>query len=437
MNLEGSPADDASRGLTVDFIISKNRWRNGPDFLWEPESRWPVQPVTQMSDDDPEIKRESQALLSLTNAGSICISYVLQYFSSWYGLKKFVAWILCYREKLKQSSKRRSKEGLALVQDSPGERSYDPLSVDEINKTEKEILKFIQRQSFGEELSRLDEQEEVNESNDLKSAKERKPQIKKSSAIYRFDPMKLGGLLYVGGRLREASSPYPAKHQIILPNKSHVVDLIVRYYHLMSGHSGLEHVLSMVRGKYWILKARTAVRRVLIDCKRRKAPLGKQKMADLPTDQVTPVKAPFTFVGIDCFGLFLGRRGRSLGKRYGVLFTCLSIRAIHLEVSQSLDTNSFINAMRRFIARRGQPEEVRSDNGGKFVPGEKELREAIEGWNQHKIGEFLLQQNVKWTLNPPGRSHHGGVWERCKRTVRKVMSGLTKEQILDEEGLVT
>ena len=97
-----------------------------------------------------------------------------------------------------------------------------------------------------------------------------------------------------------------------------------------------------------------------------------------------------------------------------------------------MDTDSFINAMRRFIARRGQPEEVTSD-----VRGEKEPREAIEGWNQHKIGEFLLQQTVKWTFNLPGGSHRGGVWERCIRTVRKVMGALTKEQILDEEGLVT
>ena len=124
-------------------------------------------------------------------------------------------------------------------------------------------------------------------------------------------------------------------------------------------------------------------------------------------------------------------------KRYGVLFTCLSIRAIHLEVAHSLDTDSFINAMRRFIARRGQPEEVRSDNGGNFVRGERELREAIEGWNQHKIGEFLLQRHVRWTFNPPGGSHHGGIWERCIRTVRKVMGALTKEQILDDEGLAT
>ena len=74
---------------------------------------------------------------------------------------------------------------------------------------------------------------------------------------------------------------------------------------------------------------------------------------------------------------------------------------------------------------------MRSDKVGNFVREEKELREAIEGWNQHKIGEFLLQQNVKWTFNPPGGSHHGGVWERCIRTVRKVISALTKEQVVD------
>ena len=132
MDSERNPADDASRGLTVDSVISMNRWINGPDFLWEPESRWPVQPVAQMLDDDPEIKRESQALFSLTNAGSNYINQLLEYFSSWYRLKQFGAWILRYREKLKQSSKRR-REGLALVQDSPEDRTYNPLSVDEVD----------------------------------------------------------------------------------------------------------------------------------------------------------------------------------------------------------------------------------------------------------------------------------------------------------------
>ena len=160
-------------------------------------------------------------------------------------------------------------------------------------------------------------------------------------------------------------------------------------------------------------------------------------MANLKQDRVTPNKLTFSYVGVDCFGPFLVQRGRSQAKRYGVIFTCLTLRAIHIEVVHSLDTDSFVNCTRCFIARRGQPEQIRSDNGGNLVRGEKELRNAIGGWNQEVIAEFLLQRNVKWILNPPAGSHHGGVWERCIRTIRKVMSALLKEQVLDGEGLAT
>ena len=80
---------------------------------------------------------------------------------------------------------------------------------------------------------------------------------------------------------------------------------------------------------------------------------------------------------------------------------------------------------------------MRSDNDTNFVGGEKELRAAIEAWNLQKINMFLIQKNVKWLFNPPRASHHGGVWERCIRTVRKVLNGITKEQVLDDEGLAT
>ncbi|MCP4478563.1 MAG: transposase family protein, partial [Planctomycetaceae bacterium] len=160
-------------------------------------------------------------------------------------------------------------------------------------------------------------------------------------------------------------------------------------------------------------------------------------MVSLPADRVTPSKPPFSHVGVDCFGPFEVKRGRSIVKRYGVLFTCLTKRAIHIEVANSLDTVSFINALRRFISRRGQPELIRSDNGGNFVKGERELRIAVEEWNQAQIHNFLLQKNVKWIFNPPAGSHFGGVWERCIRSVRKVMKALMHEQTLDDESLTT
>ena len=96
-------------------------------------------------------------------------------------------------------------------------------------------------------------------------------------------------------------------------------------------------------------------------------------MADLPSDRVTPDKPPFSFVGVDCFGPFIVKRGHSLEKRYGVIFTCLSIRAIHIEVAHSMDTDSFVNALRRFMARRGKPELIRSDNATNFTSRENSV----------------------------------------------------------------
>lgn len=153
-------------------------------------------------------------------------------------------------------------------------------------------------------------------------------------------------------------------------------------------------------------------------------------MADLPEERLVPDKPPFTTVGVDCFGPFQVRRCRSLVKRYVVIFTCLTIRAVHIEVAHSLDTDSFLLALRRFIARRGQVEEIRSDNGTNFTSGERELRESIQAWNHDKINEAMLQKNIKWSFNPPYGSHHGGVWERCIRSVRRILRALLQEQTL-------
>jgi len=160
-------------------------------------------------------------------------------------------------------------------------------------------------------------------------------------------------------------------------------------------------------------------------------------MADLPADRVTPNKPPFTFVGMDCFGPFMVKRARSLVKRYGALYTCLTTRAVHIEIVHTMETSSFLNSLRRFIARRGKPEVVRSDNGTNFVGGQRELKEAIQQWNQQQINEFLLQRDIEWKFNPPAASHQGGVWERCITTVRKVLNALLHEQTLDDEGIST
>lgn len=102
-------------------------------------------------------------------------------------------------------------------------------------------------------------------------------------------------------------------------------------------------------------------------------------MADLPVSRVTPYEAPFIRV-VDYFFPFMLKRGRPGVKRYGCVFTCLVTKAIPIKMSHILDTNSFISAMERFIARR-EPKEIWSVNGTKVVWAQRKLRRAIKDFN--------------------------------------------------------
>ena len=429
-----NPADEASRGMTADALLNNQRWVQGPDFLSEPEETWPQRPADfgEISSNDPEVKKTPVTFANKASKPNGDLNEVLQRFSSWTRLKKVVAWILRYKNMLRKQVQRRKAN--QVINYPSNAETVTPLSVSEMKDAENEIIRYVQKQSFAEEVQILSQTTKETQERKCNSA------IKKCSSLYKLDPIIEDNLVRVGGRLHNAPIENDAKHPAILPKKHHVVNLIVNYYHRASGHSGIEYTLSLIRQRFWILGARSVVRNIVntcFDCRRLQAPVMQQKMASLPEDRLTPSKPPFTYVGIDCFGPFEVRRGRTTAKRYGVLFTCLAIRAVHIEVVHSLDTESFINALRRFISRRGRPEEIRSDNGGNFVKGERELREALSDWNQAQIHEYLLQLDIKWTFNPPAASHHGGVWERCIRTVRKVMKVLLKEQVLDDEGLNT
>ena len=164
-------------------------------------------------------------------------------------------------------------------------------------------------------------------------------------------------------------------------------------------------------------------------------------MANLPIERFS-TEAPFTYSGLDMFGPFHIKEGRKENKRYVALFTCMSSRAIHLETTFKIDTDSFIQALRRFIARRGMVREILSDNGKNFVGTANEYKKAFKEMEHAKISEFLVTQScdwITWKRNPPSASHMGGVWERQIRSVRNVLSGLLIDhsQILNDESFRT
>ena len=131
-------------------------------------------------------------------------------------------------------------------------------------------------------------------------------------------------------------------------------------------------------------------------------------MADLPEDQVQSAP-PFSYCAVDYFGPWYIKKGRRQLKRYGVLFTCLASRAVHLEVANSLTTDSFMNAYRRFVGRRGPVRQIRSDQGTNFVGARNELQQALFEMDHEKLRTQLLKRNCDWVeykMNfPPLKSY--------------------------------
>ena len=286
VDTKSNPADNASRGLSFESFLEESRWLKGPQFLWLPEESWPQRPPgmdRNIEDDDPEVKREAKSCTTRIDIATNALNRIFERTSSSYRLKKFVAWMMRCKEQLKKQHTKRKKGQSTIPQHG---NELIPLSVEEMDIAEKEIPKNVQRESFPEEV--------MNPS-----------LIKKSSTIVKLDPKMVDGFLRVGGRLRHTPIEVDAKYPIILLKRHHVTELFIREYHERCGHSGLEYVLSLLRQRFWIIKARSAIRRVLdscFSCKRQQVPAGTQKMADLPKDQVTPNLPPFTNVGVDCFG---------------------------------------------------------------------------------------------------------------------------------------
>ena len=160
-------------------------------------------------------------------------------------------------------------------------------------------------------------------------------------------------------------------------------------------------------------------------------------MADLPKCRAAIDEPPFSHCGVDIFGHVFIKQGRQRIKRWVVLFTCMTIRCVHLEVVEDCETNAFINAVRRFVNRRGCPTNIYSDNGSNFKGACSELHEFIQKLDQTKITDFATDLKIDWSFNPPSAPHMGGAWERLVRSVKEVMFGLVKNHVLTDPQLLT
>ena len=390
ISTEMNPADIASRGLSAAELMTSS-WFSGPSFLWDKELITPETQIHELRVGDPEVRMSTVLNTVKENESSNIIDH-FSHLSNW---PKLVGAISRLR---RVARNRKGDQELS----TPRERQ----------DTEHFIVKLLQEKSFSTEVKLLQQNSKV-------------PNNSKISNLCPF--LDENGILRVGGRLCKTHMPDGVKHPIILPKDSHVTRLLICHFHCKVQHQGRGITLNELRANgYWVMNAVKAVANYIhkcVICRRLRRPMEEQKMSDLPEDRVEP-SPPFTFCGMDCFGPFVVRDGRKECKRYGLLFTCMSSRAIHIEMLEDMSTDSFINGLRCFIAVRGTVLQLRSDQGSNFVGAKNELKEALKELSIEKVAVFLGKQQCEFLMNAPHSSHAGGVWERQIRTVRNILSSL-------------
>ena len=144
---------------------------------------------------------------------------------------------------------------------------------------------------------------------------------------------------------------------------------------------------------------------------------------------LAPHTLPFYYTSCDYFGPYNVKIGRNKQmKHYGVIFTCLNTRAVHLELAVDLSTMGFIKVLRRFFSIRGQTALMMSDNGSQMVGADRELREMIEGWDADKLKKFCAEKGIQWKFVTPAALHQKGCTEslvkRCKKALKHAIGNI-------------
>ena len=304
------------------------------------------------------------------------------------------------------------------------------LTPSQLDSTLKFWVSYVQRLHFRDDLHQLGENKPLNS----------------KSALLRFSPfIDAFGLLRVGGRLRHSLLHPDEKNPMILPRESYLTQLIVWNAHEKTMHGGTQLVLNYLRQRFWIIRGRQVVRKIIFKCLRcwrLRATPTTQLMGDLPSERVQPC-SPFLHAGVDFAGPInlkcsKGRGTRSY-KGYIAAFICLSTRAVHLEVADGYSTQDFLDVFRRFVGRRGICATVWSDCGTNFVGADKELRALFQQAKVQstEIAQLLANDGTEWRFNPPSAPHFGGIWEAAIKSTKYHLKRVIGDALLTFQEMST
>ena len=390
-----NPADQVSRGHNSKELIESTLWWNGPQHLQNPKFDLNSFHVNSNINDLPEQKKVALTSILSQNHNEYFLQLFEKY-SDFVKLQRIIAF--CLRFLHNKFSKDQKLTG--------------PLKVHELQKALIAIIKNIQQKYFSQEIR------------DLESNK-----VLQNKQLRCLNPfLDDSGIMRVGGRLSNANIPFSQKHPILLPSKCHVVNILLKREHLKLYHAGPQTVLSNFRLRYWPLNGLREVKRIIhncVKCFRFKAKAAEQIMAALPSDRVNMAR-PFLKVGVDFGGPFLLKtsnlRRAPKTKAYIAIFVCMVTKCVHIELVSGLSTECFLLTFKRFIARRGNPATIYSDNATNFLGSSNHLKELYDFFrvksNIDSIETFLANNETQWKFIPPRSPHWGGIWEAAIKSAK-------------------
>lgn len=398
---EENPADHASRSLTPTQL-TKTTWFTGPTFLRRPPAETKQENKTfELVEPDKDCEIRPQVKTCATHL-QVLTCKRFERFSTFKSLVRAVAFLIHIAKSFNGTNPHSECKGW--------HQCNLPRTQEEMTKAKHIILQKAQQAAFEKELSAL---------------KAGKP-IPKQSPLLTLSPVLQNDLISIGGRLKHSELENFEKSPIVLPKDSHVSLLLTRHYHEQVHHQGRHLTDGAIRAAgLWIIGGKGLVSSVIhkcITCRKLRGKQEEQRMADLPPERLKTCP-PFSYVGLDVFGPWTvtsrrTRGGHAQSKRWAIMFSCMSSRAVHIEVIDSLDTSSCVNALRRFFSLRGPAKKLLSDRGTNFIAASKEL-----GMDE-TLENYLKDQGCSWEFNPPHASHMGGSWERMIGVARRILDSM-------------
>jgi hypothetical protein len=410
---ESNPADVLSRGALPGQLKTNKLWWNGPDWLSENNDTWPVSNVNLSDIEIPE-----RRTVTLTNIHSRERQLpLLTKFSNYKKTERVMSWVLRFINNCRKPNQRQISSSLTC---------------EELKDSMKAIMRLIQEVAFNDELACL---------------KQNKPINKKSRLLcLNIFLDKNDNLIRAGGRLQNSSLTYDVKHPIVLPNDHHLIKALVKHVHIEQLHAGVQGTLAALRQNFWIISPRSVVRKILhqcLQCFKVKPSVMYPIMGNLPKSRVEPTR-PFSISGVDYAGPIYIKECRGRSKRtvkaYICVFVCFSTKAVHLELVGDLTTQTFLNALKRFISRRGHVYHLYSDNATNFVGANRELLELrtfLKSASFSQITENLANKGISWHFIPPRSPHMGGIWEINVKSIKGHLKRTIGEVVLSCEELYT